>query len=170
MDEFANKNLNNNTPFTWFSLLDICLRNILFAVISHETSTVWSERRKKKISAKWCCESESTPNRNKQITFRRVWLHLPFAVFFSFYFIRICFNSSQKMVEKADDRLLPANKIRTIMKSCGDPNALLSRESILVVTKAAVSAIPFFNYLFQFRISEGTIFRILFHRNYLLHF
>lgn len=34
--------------------------------------------------------------------------------------------------------MLPANKIRTIMKSCGDPNALLSKESILVVTKAAV--------------------------------
>lgn len=47
------------------------------------------------------------------------------------------------MVEKADDRLLPANKIRTIMKSCGDPNALLSKESILVVTKAAVSTTVF---------------------------
>lgn len=29
------------------------------------------------------------------------------------------------------------------MKSCGDPNALLSKESILVVTKAAVSRIAF---------------------------
>lgn len=29
------------------------------------------------------------------------------------------------------------------MKSCGDPNALLSKESILVVTKAAVSKIAF---------------------------
>lgn len=45
------------------------------------------------------------------------------------------------MVEKADERPLPATKIRTIMKSCGDPNALLSKESILVVTKAAVSLI-----------------------------
>lgn len=45
------------------------------------------------------------------------------------------------MVEKADERPLPATKIRTIMKSCGDPNALLSKESILVVTKAAVSFI-----------------------------
>lgn len=44
------------------------------------------------------------------------------------------------MVEKSDDRLLPTNKIRTIMKSCGDPNAVLLKESVLVVTKAAVSA------------------------------
>lgn len=33
------------------------------------------------------------------------------------------------------------------MKSCGDPNALLSKESILVVTKAAVSASKFFFYI-----------------------
>lgn len=44
------------------------------------------------------------------------------------------------MVEKSDERLLPANKVRTIMKSCGDPSAFLSKESVLVVTKAAVSS------------------------------
>lgn len=47
------------------------------------------------------------------------------------------------MVEKPDERLLqqnlPTNKVRTIMKSCGDPSAFLSKESVLVVTKAAVS-------------------------------
>lgn len=42
------------------------------------------------------------------------------------------------MVEKSDERLLPTNKVRTIMKSCGDPSAFLSKESVLVVTKAAV--------------------------------
>ncbi|XP_055311652.1 chromatin accessibility complex protein 1-like [Sitodiplosis mosellana] len=41
------------------------------------------------------------------------------------------------MVEKPDERLLPTNKVRTIMKSCGDPSAFLSKESVLVVTKAA---------------------------------
>lgn len=44
-----------------------------------------------------------------------------------------------KMVEKPEERLLPTNKVRTIMKSCGDPSAFLSKESVLVVTKAAVS-------------------------------
>lgn len=44
------------------------------------------------------------------------------------------------MVEKPDERLLPTNKVRTIMKSCGDPSAFLSKESVLVVTKAAVSS------------------------------
>lgn len=43
------------------------------------------------------------------------------------------------MVEKPDERLLPTNKVRTIMKSCGDPSAILSKESVLVVTKAAVN-------------------------------
>lgn len=43
------------------------------------------------------------------------------------------------MVEKSEERLLPTNKVRTIMKSCGDPSAFLSKESVLVVTKAAVS-------------------------------
>lgn len=41
-------------------------------------------------------------------------------------------------VEKSDGRLLPASKIRTIMKSCGDPNNTLSMESVVVVSKAAV--------------------------------
>lgn len=49
------------------------------------------------------------------------------------------------MVEKPDERLLPTNKVRTIMKSCGDPSAFLSKESVLVVTKAAVSDINIFN-------------------------
>lgn len=64
------------------------------------------------------------------------------------------------MVEKPDERLLPTNKVRTIMKSCGDPSAFLSKESVLVVTKAAVSVynkkftidvkiINFFNYYFR---------------------
>lgn len=42
-------------------------------------------------------------------------------------------------VEKSDGRLLPASKIRTIMKSCGDPNNTLSMESVVVVSKAAVN-------------------------------
>lgn len=71
------------------------------------------------------------------------------------------------MVEKADDRLLPVNKIRTIMKSCGDPNALLSKESILVVTKAAVSIVVFLLSI-QFN-SLRTQFRI-FRRNFLFRF
>lgn len=52
------------------------------------------------------------------------------------------------MVEKSDERLLPTNKVRTIMKSCGDPSAFLSKESVLVVTKAAVSII-FFCFIYQ---------------------
>lgn len=47
------------------------------------------------------------------------------------------------MVEKPDERLLPTNKVRTIMKSCGDPSAFLSKESVLVVTKAAVSILTY---------------------------
>lgn len=50
------------------------------------------------------------------------------------------------MVEKPDERLLPTNKVRTIMKSCGDPSAFLSKESVLVVTKAAVSINNLYGY------------------------
>lgn len=42
-------------------------------------------------------------------------------------------------VEKAEEKMLPASKIRTIMKSCGDPNNPISAESVIVVSKAAVS-------------------------------
>lgn len=56
------------------------------------------------------------------------------------------------MVEKSEERLLPTNKVRTIMKSCGDPSAFLSKESVLVVTKAAVSFITFNAYLIQNKI------------------
>lgn len=58
-----------------------------------------------------------------------------------------CKKTQRTMVEKPDERLLPTNKVRTIMKSCGDPSAFLSKESVLVVTKAAVSL--FYTEFFQ---------------------
>lgn len=84
-------------------------------------------------------------NKTYLIEFGSVWRSLKL-----YYSIQISTKLKQKkMVEKVDDRLLPEKKIRTIMKSCGDPNALLSKESILVVTKAAVSKIAFLFFLSQ---------------------